>query len=87
MNQRVIDKVDIFNNGPKHIDGVINFNDRSRMYDIAITLYETQGSLEELKQYLQENLSQDFLYRKKVLDDCIQSISIIYSFLDYYKNL
>lgn len=86
MNQQVIEKVGIFNSSPKYIDGVFDSFDRTRMYDIAIALYETKESLEDLKQYLRENLSSEFMHRDKVLNDCIQSISTIYFFLEYYNN-
>lgn len=87
MNQQVIEKINIFNGiTPKHIDGVSNVNDRNRVYDIAIAIYETKESFEDAKQYLRENLSDKFMHREKVLDDCIKNISVICMFLDYYNK-
>lgn len=53
---------------------------------ILVAVYETKESLEDTKQYLREHLSDKFTYREKVLDDCINNISVIYMFLDYYNQ-
>ncbi len=87
MNPQVIETIGVFSSStPKYIDGVVNANDRNRMYDIAIAIYETKESLEDAKQYLRENLSDKFMHREKVLDDCIKNISVICMFLDYYNK-
>lgn len=86
MNQQVINKVDIFNDSPKYIDGVVNANDRHRMYDIAIAVYDNNESIKDTEQYLTDNLSTEFLYRDKVLQDCKQCIEVIVPFLQYYKQ-
>ena len=87
MNQQVIEAIDVFNKmTPDYINGVVNINDRKRLYDIAVAVYETKESLEDTKQYLREHLSDKFTYREKVLNDCINNISVIYMFLDYYNQ-
>lgn len=86
MNQKVINKINILNDSPKYIDGISHVSDRNKVYDIAIAIYETKESLEDTKNYLSNNLSNNFIHRDKVLDDCIKAISIIYMFLDYYTK-
>ncbi len=85
MNQKVIDKINILNESPDYIDGIIHATDRNKVYDIAIAIYETKESIEDTKKYLTKNLA-NFTHRDKVLDDCIKNISIIYMFLKYYQK-
>ena len=86
MNEEIIRAIDQFNTSPFHIDGVSNVNDLRRMYKIAIAVYETQGEPESVKQYLRENISREFIYRDKVLDDCIQCLEVVVPFLKYYNE-
>lgn len=87
MEREATETIDIFNEmTPNYIDGVTNVNDRNRMYDIAISIHKTKESLEDTKQYLREHLSNKFMYREKVLDDCIKNISVICMFLDHYNK-
>ncbi|MGI6470501.1 MAG: hypothetical protein ACOX0S_03705 [Paludibacteraceae bacterium] len=86
MNKSVIKKINTFNESPKYITRVSNVNDRRRMFDIAIEVYRTNESVEDTKEYLEANLSTDFLYRSDVLKDCKDCLDLIPDFLNYYEN-
>ena len=85
MNKSVIKKINTFNESPKYITRVSNVNDRRRMFDIAIEVYRTNESVEDTKEYLEANLSTDFLYRSDVLKDCKDCLDLI-QILNYYEN-
>ena len=86
MNKKVLNKIESFFNGPKHIFNISNINDRNRIYEIAIAIHQEKESLEDVKKYIKNNLPKDFLYPEKILSDCFNMLSVLVPFLDSCKS-
>ena len=83
MKETVIKALDNINNSPKYIEGIYHSTDMSRLYEVAIAVYENSESTEDVKEYLSNNLSDDFAHRETVLRDCMNFIDAVVPFLSY----
>lgn len=89
MNDLVLEKINNFvERCPYYIDGVTNANDRHRLYEIVMTIRETNESVSDAKEVLKNAIesSGKFVHAEHVLEDCMITLKVIPMFLDYYLN-
>lgn len=89
MNDLVREKINNFvERSPDYIDGVTNVNDRHRLYDIIMAVYETNESVADTKEELRDAItaSAKFVCAEQVIADCMIALDTIPMFLDYYSN-
>ena len=90
MDNLVREKINWFvEHCPKHIEGVINVNDRHRLYDIIIAVHKKKESIDDTKEELRNAItsSGEFYHPEKVITDCMIALDTIPAFLDYYNPL
>lgn len=86
MKKEVLNKIELFFNGPKLISNISNINDRNRIYEIALAIHQEEESLEDVKQYIKNNFPEDFLYPEEILSDCFNMLSVLVPFLNFYNS-
>ncbi len=86
MKKEVLNRIESFFNGPKLISNISNINDRNRIYEIALAIHQEEESLEDVKQYIKDNLPKDFLCPKEILSDCFNMLSVLVPFLNFYNS-
>ena len=88
MKDLVREKINNFvERSPDYIDGVTNVNDRHRLYDIIMAVYETNESVADTKEGLSSAIatSGKFMCADHVIADCMTALDTIPMFLDYYS--
>ena len=85
MKETVVKALDNINDAPKYIEGIYHSTDISRLYEVAIAVYENSESIEDVKEYLSNNLSEEFAHRETVLRDCLTFIDTVVPFLTHIK--
>ena len=89
MNDLVLKKINNFvERCPEYIDGVTNVNDCRRLYEIVMAVRETKESVIDTQEALKNAIesSSKFVHAKHVVEDCMKTLDVIPSFLDYYLN-